>query len=218
MSKAVMLSIRPKWAEKIANGEKTIEVRKTRPKLDTPARGGSYYVKGEDWLTACEVAQQSCLTLKDMHDYLHAQTGYGWHITDLRIYDAPKCLLSFGRKGFADASQASSGAENVAIAISARRRVGAMWRRWKMFELKSCPFCGGKVSLVLCDDEGNLHDEAYREQPYSGLGFMLHHAYEENPECPIASYECDGGILGGVHIYDTEEQAAEAWNRRTENG
>lgn len=36
MSKAVMLSIRPKWVEKIANGEKTIEVRKTRPKLDTP--------------------------------------------------------------------------------------------------------------------------------------------------------------------------------------
>ena len=86
-----------------------------------------------------------------------------------------------------------------------------------MHDLKPCPFCGGKVSLVLCDDEGNLHDEAYREHPYSGLGFMLCHAYEENPECPIASYECDGGILGGVHIYDTEEQAAEAWNRRADN-
>ena len=36
MSKAVMLSIRPKWVEKIANGEKTIEVRKTRPKLEMP--------------------------------------------------------------------------------------------------------------------------------------------------------------------------------------
>lgn len=36
MSKAIMLSIRPKWCEKIASGEKTIEVRKTRPKLDTP--------------------------------------------------------------------------------------------------------------------------------------------------------------------------------------
>ena len=36
MSKAVMLSIRPKWAEKIASGEKTIEVRKTKPKLQTP--------------------------------------------------------------------------------------------------------------------------------------------------------------------------------------
>ena len=36
MSKAVMLSIRPKWCEKIINGDKAIEVRKTRPKLDTP--------------------------------------------------------------------------------------------------------------------------------------------------------------------------------------
>ncbi len=36
MSKAVMISIRPKWCEKIVNGEKTIEVRKTRPKLETP--------------------------------------------------------------------------------------------------------------------------------------------------------------------------------------
>ena len=36
MSKAVMLSIRPKWCEKIASGEKTIEVRKTKPKLETP--------------------------------------------------------------------------------------------------------------------------------------------------------------------------------------
>ncbi|EKC49271.1 hypothetical protein LEA_18477 [human gut metagenome] len=32
MSKAVLISIRPKWVEKIANGEKTIEVRKTKPK------------------------------------------------------------------------------------------------------------------------------------------------------------------------------------------
>ena len=34
--KAVLISIQPKWCEKIANGEKTIEVRKTRPKLETP--------------------------------------------------------------------------------------------------------------------------------------------------------------------------------------
>ena len=36
MSRAVMLSIRPKWCEKIINGEKTVEVRKNRPKLETP--------------------------------------------------------------------------------------------------------------------------------------------------------------------------------------
>lgn len=36
MSKAVLISIRPKWVEKIADGEKTIEVRKNRPKLAPP--------------------------------------------------------------------------------------------------------------------------------------------------------------------------------------
>ena len=34
--KAVLISIQPKWCEPIASGEKTIEVRKTRPKLETP--------------------------------------------------------------------------------------------------------------------------------------------------------------------------------------
>ena len=34
MAKAVLISIRPEWVEKIARGEKTVEVRKTRPKLD----------------------------------------------------------------------------------------------------------------------------------------------------------------------------------------
>lgn len=32
MMKSVLIAIRPKWTEKIANGEKTIEVRKTAPK------------------------------------------------------------------------------------------------------------------------------------------------------------------------------------------
>ena len=34
--KAVLLSIQPQWCEKIASGEKTVEVRKTAPKLKTP--------------------------------------------------------------------------------------------------------------------------------------------------------------------------------------
>lgn len=34
--KAVLTSIQPKWVEKIASGEKTIEVRKTAPKCDAP--------------------------------------------------------------------------------------------------------------------------------------------------------------------------------------
>lgn len=34
--KKVLMSIHPKWCEKIFNGEKTIEVRKIAPKIDTP--------------------------------------------------------------------------------------------------------------------------------------------------------------------------------------
>ena len=45
MSKAVLISIRPKWCEKIASGEKTIEVRKTRPKLHTPFKCYIYCTK-----------------------------------------------------------------------------------------------------------------------------------------------------------------------------
>lgn len=36
MAKAVLISMRPKWCQKIARNEKTVEVRKTRPKLETP--------------------------------------------------------------------------------------------------------------------------------------------------------------------------------------
>ena len=48
MAKAVLISIRPEWCEKIARGEKTVEVRKTRPKLDTPFKCYIYCTKGND--------------------------------------------------------------------------------------------------------------------------------------------------------------------------
>lgn len=34
--KSILMSIKPKWVEKIASGEKTVEVRKTVPKCGTP--------------------------------------------------------------------------------------------------------------------------------------------------------------------------------------
>lgn len=34
--KAILMSIQPKWCAKIESGVKTIEVRKTRPKIETP--------------------------------------------------------------------------------------------------------------------------------------------------------------------------------------
>jgi len=43
--KAALISIRPKWCEKIVNGKKTIEVRKTRPKLETPFKCYIYCTK-----------------------------------------------------------------------------------------------------------------------------------------------------------------------------
>lgn len=159
MSKAVLISIRPKWCEKIVNGNKTIEVRKTRPKMNTPFKCYIYCtlqgcneffrvdlgrdvakwnrgkwadrkgkVVGEftcdriDWIThigytgipnlvetrICDAATMrtslvggllnaACLTPKMLNDYLAWGDGYGWHISDLRIYDAPRELSGFER-------------------------------------------------------------------------------------------------------------------------
>lgn len=43
--KAVLISIKPKWCELIASGEKTVEVRKTKPKLETPFKCYIYCTK-----------------------------------------------------------------------------------------------------------------------------------------------------------------------------
>ena len=160
MSKAVMLSIRPKWCEKIIIGEKTIEVRKTRPKLETPFMCYIYCTSGrpdlnipisperlmQDYLDTgsmkslncplgngkvigeftCEriykidkdstdflfkaeglsvykqAAEEKCglrvaMTDDELHGYLGHCQGYGWHISDLRIYGAPRELSEFQR-------------------------------------------------------------------------------------------------------------------------
>lgn len=44
---SVLLSIQPKWCELIASGKKTIEVRKTKPKLDTPFKCYIYCTEKE---------------------------------------------------------------------------------------------------------------------------------------------------------------------------
>lgn len=148
MSKAIMLSIRPKWVEKIASGEKTIEVRKTRPKLATPFKAYLYVTAGNlsyrcpngmichcnggrevigefvcnkvDWITRigfsgfpvpsrysiCSHSNMNVLPINDLlyaarltypelADYLAGGEGYGWHISDLRIYDTPRELSEF---------------------------------------------------------------------------------------------------------------------------
>ena len=46
MAKAVLISIRPEWVDKILSGEKTLEVRKTCPKLETPFKVYIYCTSG----------------------------------------------------------------------------------------------------------------------------------------------------------------------------
>ena len=129
MSKAVMLSIRPKWVEKIANGEKTIEVRKTRPKLQTPFKAYIYCSRGSDarrlrgswgkvigeftceriavieydgdnlWCTTnAAFSPATCLSQTEIIAYIGDKGRcYGWHISDLLIYDQPRELTAFRR-------------------------------------------------------------------------------------------------------------------------
>lgn len=123
MSKAVLISIRPKWVEKIVNGEKTIEVRKTRPKkLKNPFRCYIYCTQGRDarrlrgswgkvigeftcdgfWIgsprnTNPIFCMAACMDGFDTEKYAKDKILYGWHISDLLIYDQPRELNEFQR-------------------------------------------------------------------------------------------------------------------------
>ena len=46
MKRNVLISIQPKWCEKIASGEKPVEIRKNKPKLETPFKCYIYRTKG----------------------------------------------------------------------------------------------------------------------------------------------------------------------------
>lgn len=135
--KGVLISIRPKWAERIASGQKTIEVRKTAPQevpfkcyiYETKGqyvkfthgahtkygygrgkvigeficdkvypiknRGSSFSVADEEQGVTNQIAGQSCLYYDDMVSYFGNKDGFGWHISDLKIYDKPKELSEF---------------------------------------------------------------------------------------------------------------------------
>lgn len=48
--KAIMISIQPQWIEKIFNGAKTIEIRKTMPKCELPCKVYIYCTKAKPYL------------------------------------------------------------------------------------------------------------------------------------------------------------------------
>lgn len=145
--KSVLISIHPKWCELIVSGEKTIEVRKSRPKIETPFKCYIYETKArsdmptfvdEDGHTlytgytgrgqvigefVCDKIYdiephydipnfcnqyirgwkfgdgEPCLSFAELGAYLGGKHGYGWHISDLKIYDKPKELGSFWKAG-----------------------------------------------------------------------------------------------------------------------
>lgn len=134
--KSVLISIRPEWCEKIASGEKTVDVRKTMPKLAVPFKCYIYCTKGRgdclwrwhgiwydtqdpnhrpnrldgkvigefvcDKIIRADCGQYCRLSQKDtqidaldLMDYADGKTLYGWHISDLVIYDQPRGLTGF---------------------------------------------------------------------------------------------------------------------------
>lgn len=139
MTQAVLISIRPKWCELIATGKKTIEVRKTKPKLLPPFKCYIYETRGFErvgndslncviggsgrgmvigefvcdsiFFLSCYASDASffdtepplpvpgtCLTDKEIADYLgNGKTGYGWHITDLKLYAEQREINEFKR-------------------------------------------------------------------------------------------------------------------------
>lgn len=54
-----------------------------------------FVVANEEQGVTNEIARQSCLDYDDMVNYLDNKDGYGWHISDLKIYDKPKELNEF---------------------------------------------------------------------------------------------------------------------------
>lgn len=110
MSKAVLISIRPEWCEKIMTGQKTVEVRKTRPKMNPPFKCyiykcGNGKVIGEFLCDQIiedrtyghneEFYRAACMSAYDAAAYAMQSPMYGWHISDLRVYDHPRDLWEF---------------------------------------------------------------------------------------------------------------------------
>ena len=130
--KSVLISIKPKWVERIASGQKTIEVRKTAPQLQVPFKCYIYETKGQyvkfthgahtkygygrgkvigeficdkvdeypyDYCDGVDIDDDTILETaidrEDINIYAKGKTLYGWHISDLKLYDSPKKLSEF---------------------------------------------------------------------------------------------------------------------------
>ena len=122
MSKAVLISIRPEWCEKILSGEKTLEIRKTRPKIEPPFHVYIYCTKPkfdhEDFIVSdagtnkmralygggkviarftCDAILPISVTYSDPNHHLALREFPGTCLTDKQIMD----YLGNGGGGYA---------------------------------------------------------------------------------------------------------------------
>ena len=127
--KSILISMQTKRCEFLLNNEMTVEVKKTNPKLETPFKcyiycTKKYYKKGDGYfqekycgkvigefvcdaiISHCEMAnadiaeQQGCIKRENLLEYSNGKELFGWHISDLKIYDRPKELSEFKKAGF----------------------------------------------------------------------------------------------------------------------
>lgn len=117
MAEAVLLSIKPKWANLIFEGKKKIEVRKTQPKLIKAVFKVYLYVTGDvkKVIGECECyyinammlngkelwffnTKDTCLTEEELREYSNGGSLYGWHLRNVKKYDNPKTLTDVGLK------------------------------------------------------------------------------------------------------------------------
>ena len=112
---AVLISIKPKWVKLILSGQKTIEVRKTVPKLTPPLtcyiyESGTGCVVGEfvydsytyflntygRYVGRKDTPEKSCLSEKELLDYVgENEVGFEWRISSVVEYDEPLPLSAF---------------------------------------------------------------------------------------------------------------------------
>lgn len=65
----IMISIKPKYCELIISGKKTIEVRKTKPKIDTPFKCFIYECKGKEVSKIIDIPKEQGGGVLDYYEY-----------------------------------------------------------------------------------------------------------------------------------------------------
>lgn len=79
MSKAVLISIKPEWVEKILNRVKIKEVRKTIPKCELPCKVYIYCTKPKKWYTVSECFMSSDECLFKQKNKIWLSNSFEWY-------------------------------------------------------------------------------------------------------------------------------------------